>query len=203
MLTRHDISWVNYESDTRSLGMRILNHWRALGARISRRGIAGSPLSTLPLQNDVGPTATVYPLGLKRARRHIRPLHSFFVDAGAGTLPSVSIIDPDFARNSGASPQDVSSSESFTAAVVDSLMYGANWPHTLLIWLHDTWGGYYDHCLRHLQCGLTTHRIQGSQAAAPAVMNSSDFAFLRYSSPPTRGLITCLPPSTTIRQCSS
>ena len=36
-------------------------------------------------------------------------------------------------------------SESFTATVVNSLMRGPGWPDTLLIWLHDTWGGYYDH----------------------------------------------------------
>jgi phospholipase C len=35
--------------------------------------------------------------------------------------------------------------ESFVAAVVDAVMNGEGWSSTLLIWLYDEHGGYYDH----------------------------------------------------------
>ena len=41
-------------------------------------------------------TADLYPLGLAGAVRHLRTTQQFFADAAAGTLPAVSIVDPDF-----------------------------------------------------------------------------------------------------------
>jgi phospholipase C len=35
--------------------------------------------------------------------------------------------------------------KSFAAEVINRVMYGKGWPHTLLIWLYDEHGGYYDH----------------------------------------------------------
>jgi phospholipase C len=90
-------------------------------------------------------TADLYPLGLAGCVRHLRKTPQFFADADAGTLPAVSIVDPDFETYSEENPQDITRGESFAAEVVNRVMHGRGWPHTLLIWLYDEHGGYYDH----------------------------------------------------------
>ena len=60
-------------------------------------------------------------------------------------LPALSIVDPDFETYSEENPQDITKGESFAAEVVNRVMNGPGWPHTLLIWLYDEHGGYYDH----------------------------------------------------------
>jgi phospholipase C len=90
-------------------------------------------------------TADLYPLGLARAARHLRSTQAFFADAAAGTLPAVSIVDPDFGLYSEENPQDITEGEAFSAAVVSAVMHGPGWADTLLIWTYDEHGGYYDH----------------------------------------------------------
>src|SRR5262249_25650979 len=68
-----------------------------------------------------------------------------FADAGRATLPAFSIVDPDFASYSEENPQDIRRSESFAAEVINGVMHGPAWPHTLIIWLDDEHVGYYDH----------------------------------------------------------
>jgi phospholipase C len=65
--------------------------------------------------------------------------------AAAGTLPAFSLVDPDFGAYSEENPQDISHGESFAAAVVDAVMRGPAWESTLLLWIYDEHGGYYDH----------------------------------------------------------
>jgi phospholipase C len=77
--------------------------------------------------------------------RHLAPLQRFFDDAASGNLPAVSIVDPDFGGFSEENPQDVTAGEAFSAAVINAVMTGPGWPHTVLIWTYDEHGGYYDH----------------------------------------------------------
>jgi phospholipase C len=42
-------------------------------------------------------------------------------------------------------PQDIRKGESFAAEVINTVLHGAGWAHTLLIWVYDEHGGYYDH----------------------------------------------------------
>ena len=69
----------------------------------------------------------------------------FFTDAAAGKLPSFSIVDPDFNKNSEENPQNILIGEAFAASVINAVMHGPLWPKTLLIWCYDEHGGYYDH----------------------------------------------------------
>ena len=62
-----------------------------------------------------------------------------------GTLPAFSIVDPDFDSYSEENPQDIRRGESFAAEVINRVLQGSGWPHTLLIWVYDEHGGYYDH----------------------------------------------------------
>ena len=72
-------------------------------------------------------------------------MERFVKDAETGALPAVSIVDPDFRQNSEENPQDIQLGEAFAARMINAVMHGAGWAHTLLIWVYDEHGGYYDH----------------------------------------------------------
>ena len=77
--------------------------------------------------------------------QHVRGIDQFFADADDGTLPAFCIVDPDFDSFSEENPQDIRRGESFAAEVINRVLQGSGWPHTLLIWVYDEHGGYYDH----------------------------------------------------------
>jgi phospholipase C len=54
-------------------------------------------------------------------------------------------VDPDFDAYSEENPQDIRKGESFAAAVINAVLHRPGWEHTLLIWVYDEHGGYYDH----------------------------------------------------------
>ena len=97
------------------------------------------------LHKDIQFTADIFPLGMARFMLHVHSTEQFFTDADNGTLPAFSIVDPDFAAYSEENPQDIRKGESFASEVIKRVMHGKGWPHTLLIWVYDEHGGYYDH----------------------------------------------------------
>jgi phospholipase C len=86
-----------------------------------------------------------YQAGLPGFSTHLTKIDEFYADAAAGTLPSVSMVDPDFDTESQEDPQDVQFGDQFLAKVVDAVLASPQWPHTLLLWCYDESGGYYDH----------------------------------------------------------
>ncbi len=148
LLTAHGISWANYHHlarvhvnwrrVSRARGVHIL---RLLGALAA--GLA--PQLKQAAQSKLQATADLYPMGALGAINHLRSIEEFWHDAAAGTLPAVSIVDPDFGQGSEENPQDVQLGEGFAAKVINAVMSGKGWPKTLLIWLYDEHGGYYDH----------------------------------------------------------
>ena len=80
---------------------------------------------------------------------HIRPSKEFFQAAAAGTLPSVSYIDPDFIEyppaNDDHAPSDVRDGQRLIGRIVNALMKGPKWSKTLLLITYDEHGGFYDH----------------------------------------------------------
>jgi phospholipase C len=146
-LTRHDISWVNYHNvhPLRVLLARLLGEPGLVALR--RLASAGRWLPRVAgaVRGNKSFTADLYPLGLARAVRHLRATPRFFADAAAGTLPAVSLIDPDFGLYSEENPQDIAHGEAFASAVVDAVTRGPAWDSTLLLWIYDEHGGYYDH----------------------------------------------------------
>ncbi len=83
---------------------------------------------------------------IPRTRSTVGTIASFMSDAAAGTLPSVSFVDPPFvAAGSEENPQDIRIGERFASQIIQAVMNGPGWPHTLLVWLYDEHGGYYDH----------------------------------------------------------
>jgi phospholipase C len=146
-LSSHDISWVNYHNVNpakvlvkRALGTPGLIAMRRL-AQLGR--LLPGVLNTE--RGNKSFTADLYPLGMARCIRHLGTTQQFFTAAAAGTLPAVSIVDPDFGAYSEENPQDISRGESFAAAVVNAVLHGPAWESTLLLWIYDEHGGYYDH----------------------------------------------------------
>jgi phospholipase C len=147
VLTTHGITWANYHpvAGSRTRYGRALQHRTKVLRRKLRTLRRVAPGSLTGLQKDIQFTADIYPLGIARYMLHVRSTDEFFSDAAAGTLPAFSIVDPDFSAYSEENPQDVQKGESFASAVIDAVVHGKGWPNTLLIWLYDEGGGYYDH----------------------------------------------------------
>ena len=147
MLTRHGISWANYHavSGDTPVARRYGHHTRRMARRRLLRMGRSFPSVIKGIQKDLQFTANVYPLGLARYMLHVRSTDDFFADADSGTLPSFSIVDPDFDAYSEENPQDIRKGESFAAEVINRVMHGKGWPRTLLIWMYDEHGGYHDH----------------------------------------------------------
>jgi len=90
-------------------------------------------------------TELYFKLFEKNAGKKVVNIRHFFTDAAAGKLPSFSLVDPDFEVMSEENPQNVAAGEQFAAKVINAVMSGPGWAHTLLIWTYDEHGGYYDH----------------------------------------------------------
>jgi phospholipase C len=76
---------------------------------------------------------------------HVAKIDRYFADAAAGTLPGFSLVDPNFTKTSEEDPQDIQIGEAFAARVINAAIHGPAWPKTLLVWVYDEHGGYYDH----------------------------------------------------------
>ncbi len=148
LLNRHGIGWINYHHvpALHLIGKRLAGQPGVRGARavtlLARQLLPGIEAH---VRGEIQCTANLYALGLARTIGHLRHIERFFRHAAAGTLPPVSIVDPDFEVSSEENPQDIRLGEGFAAAVINAVMHGPGWPHTLLIWLYDEHGGYYDH----------------------------------------------------------
>ena len=86
-----------------------------------------------------------YLVGVPDIRPNLVDITGFFSDAAAGTLPAVSLVDPDFGTQSEENPQDVQYGDQFLSQVVSAVMASPQWPNTMLVWCYDESGGYYDH----------------------------------------------------------
>ena len=147
-LSAHGISWANYHQlSPARISLRRLTHVSGLQwLRVLTGALAGiGPALFRSVTSKLQVTADLFPLDLLRSLRHVRPMADFWSAAAAGTLPSVSIVDPDFGASSEENPQDISAGEAFASRVIQAVLSGPGWPGTLLIWLYDEHGGYADH----------------------------------------------------------
>jgi phospholipase C len=148
LLTAHGISWVNYHNKPKGrnlakafFGQHVLDAGRHLNLLLAGLIPGMKQIATAEFQF----TADMYPRGLLRTALHTKSIEAFFTAAEQGTLPAVTYLDPDFGKWSEEDPQDIQIGESFAADVIDAVTTGPGWAHTLLIWLYDEHGGYYDH----------------------------------------------------------
>ena len=116
------------------------------------------------------PYTAIIPSIIEKYPTNLAPITQFYRDCAAGTLPSVSFVDPEvgvlsFIGKQLASlpvlgtiasglatvggdeepPQDMSYGEAWAHRVVEAVLRSPAWPRTLLIYTYDEHGGYYDH----------------------------------------------------------
>ena len=72
-------------------------------------------------------------------------INQFYLDAAAGALPAVSLVDPGYVTGQSEEGGDIQVGEQFVAQVINAVMSGPGWGKTVLVWLYDEHGGYYDH----------------------------------------------------------
>jgi phospholipase C len=132
--------------------------------RLHAYGISWTNYFTdLPSSGIISSTIEKYPT-------NIAPIAQFFADCAAGSLPSVSLVDPEFgvAGDVGGplselpaleglglkvgetggdeeDPQDMAYGEYWASQVVKAILASPAWPRTLVLYTYDEHGGYYDH----------------------------------------------------------
>jgi phospholipase C len=77
-------------------------------------------------------------------------IDQFYVDAAAGTLPQVSVLEPAYFGTAAEEsdehpPSDFQVGQNFVAGVIQALFASPNWPTAALFLTYDEHGGYYDH----------------------------------------------------------
>jgi phospholipase C len=132
--------------------------------RLHAYGISWTNYFTdLPSTGIISSTIEKYPT-------NIAPIAQFYADCAAGSLPSVSLVDPEFgvAGEVGGplselpaleglglkigetggdeeNPQDMAYGEFWAYQTVKAILESPAWPRTLLLYTYDEHGGYYDH----------------------------------------------------------
>jgi len=93
-----------------------------------------------------GATPNLFPLttGPTEAVHH-KAFDQFFTDAASGTLPAVTLLDPNYGTESQENPQNIVVGDALLAKVVRALGASRLWGSTLLVVTYDEGGGYYDH----------------------------------------------------------
>jgi phospholipase C len=91
------------------------------------------------------PTLGLFPPVLAANVDKCPKIEQFFADAAAGTLPAVSFVESNGATQSEEAPQDISQGEAFSAKALNAVVASPNWASTVLVFVYDEHGGYYDH----------------------------------------------------------
>jgi phospholipase C len=112
------------------------------------------------------PQTAMIPAVVKSNPDKMKPIAQFYADCATGSLPAFSLVDPDFGMADVAggfvpgepfptllraqgqdeeNPQNIRYGEAFVAQVVNAVMQSPAWKRTMLVWLYDEHGGYYDH----------------------------------------------------------
>ncbi len=113
--------------------------WETIWERLDRAGVSARYYySDLP----------VLALWGTRVGGFLHPAADYFTDCAAGTLPSVSFIDPKFlgeGRTDDHPHADIRGGQGFVRDVFDAFVRSPHWHHGLFILTYDEWGGFFDH----------------------------------------------------------
>ena len=183
-LSAHGISWKNYFSDAPTTAI-ILDTIFRYPANL-----------TSIAEFFVDAAAGTLPVGQPGRLQHGR--HS-------GRDPEhrrrAAAADPDLRRHAGpghrddvpvrGEPRGHAAGEQFVASVVNAVMAGPAWQRTLLVWLYDEHGGYYDHVAPPAADRARRHAAgHRPDATSPAATTSTAPGCRWWSSAPTPGRTT-------------
>jgi phospholipase C len=116
------------------------------------------------------PQTAIIPSIIEKYPANLASIAQFFADCAAGTLPSVSFVDPEFGVLSDIGsalatlpelaviaagletlggdeedPQDMYYGEAWAHQVLEAVLHSPAWPRSLLVYTYDEHGGYHDH----------------------------------------------------------
>jgi len=129
------------------------NQWETVFDRALRNNPANLPgpgLLTARYYNSDLPFSAVWgPRGVGWTR----PVADYYADCAAGTLPSISFVDPPFRDGGGGDGLsadehplgDVRLGQAFMSDVVHAFMESPAWNRGALFIVYDEWGGFFDH----------------------------------------------------------
>jgi phospholipase C len=134
-LDAHEVSWRWYSFDPGTLRLADVNYRLGHHQRFGYFSKTGLPWRTA-LYISCNPR-----------------IPSFLEDAAAGSLPSVSWIDPAFTNfnllgfpvNDDHPPADIKDGQDLVLAIYDALAAGPQWHRSMLVIVYDENGGFYDH----------------------------------------------------------
>ncbi len=89
--------------------------------------------------------ASAFPTKIAAGVNPMKKIDAFFAAAKAGTLPSLSYIDPDYGVSDDHPARDIRLGQAFVASVYKALAASPQWSKTLLIITYDEHGGFFDH----------------------------------------------------------
>ncbi len=87
----------------------------------------------------------LFPKTFRENQDKIRTYPQFLADCRSGALPSVSIVSPGVNSYTEENPGDIQLGEAYSASVINAIMASPAWPKTVLLFMYDEHGGYYDH----------------------------------------------------------
>jgi phospholipase C len=91
------------------------------------------------------PDIALFPALWNARRDRVRTFQQFLTDCRAGTLPDVAIVSPGVTAYTEENPRDIQLGEAYSASVVNAVLGSPAWPSTVLVFVYDEHGGYYDH----------------------------------------------------------
>lgn len=91
------------------------------------------------------PDIALFPRVLLSNANKVRSTRQFLFDCASGRLPAVSIVSPGYETFTEEPPADINRGEAFTARLVDAVMSGPKWGSTVMFFMYDEHGGFYDH----------------------------------------------------------
>jgi phospholipase C len=91
------------------------------------------------------PDIFLYPSVYAANKDKVRTFQQFLADCHDGTLPSVSIVSPGIEAYTEENPHDVQLGEAYSASIINAVMQSPAWGRTVLLFMYDEHGGYYDH----------------------------------------------------------
>jgi phospholipase C len=91
------------------------------------------------------PDIALFPKSFSANQNRVKTFQQFLGDCQTGALPSVSIVSPGVTAYSEENPADVQLGEAYSASIINAVMHSPAWPKTVLLFMYDEHGGYYDH----------------------------------------------------------
>ena len=81
----------------------------------------------------------------KPVEPQFQPIETFFLQAEAGSLPNVVVLDPAFGRNDDHPPAHPVAGQVFIAQIYEALRQSPQWERMVVLITYDEHGGFFDH----------------------------------------------------------